>query len=223
MKPDVWRYQLRLIGNGLFWGSWVSAGIALGLIAAVPWMAKQWPDGELLLNVASGALPLGTIMLYASLAGDEVEGRMLAHLLTLPGALRRLLLVRLALGAAMQTGMTLILLAACAAADRSFAASGLAAAFPLLWLSNLLLGLLVLAAVLIGRQASAGLIAGGVYWLAELVLAEWSGPLRLVWRSAPEAADAIRVLVVALPGILLALSLLVYMATRGKERILRRG
>lgn len=217
-----WRFHLRIMGGGLYWGAWCVIAVMLGVIIGLrPYLGYQ-PDWSLLLRIATASLPPFTILVFVNAIAEETEQRLLVHLYTLPFSVPRLLAERLLLAI---TGMLLawvLLLGAVAIAFGAFPLHDLLTASALALPGNVLLGLAALLAVLLTRTIVGGLLPAFLYYLAELTRRDWPGPLYLIWRGLPASgADALSYSLSVTAALPVAFALLLLAAARLKAWIAR--
>ncbi|RKN64435.1 hypothetical protein [Paenibacillus ginsengarvi] len=217
------RYHIRLMSSGLFWGGWICVVLAMVAIANMGSLTKTWPNMPLLITVLSASMPVFTILLFAGVLAEETEKRLLPHLYTLPSSLLRLLIERVIIVAVFGLLAWGGLLLCSGFVMKSFTLRDMAHITSLVVPANLVFGLFVTLAVLLGNNTIAGLIPGFVYWFAELVFPSWGGPFRLIWRKLPDSPLLVMKHSFTMFGLIIIVFLLLcFVVTLGRAWILRK-
>lgn len=180
------RFHLRIISSGMFWSAWAYAAAIAGVIL----LLQQFIGGPVqlvtMMKTLTIALPVFTNLIFANLLAEEFEQRLFAHLYTFRYSLTRIVSERLLI-AAISLLVVWVIWSVCALLTMpGLSMDAMIHTTMVIVPTNLLLGMFVLLAVLIGKNIVVGLIFGFIFWFVEVMGRGWHWPIRLTWYEVPD-------------------------------------
>lgn len=180
------RSHLRIISNGMFWSAWLFA-IAMAIVILI---LQQFTGSPIplstMMKTLSISLPVFTVLMFANLMAEEIEQRLFAHLFTLRYSVARLVSERMLIAIVSLFLVWAVWSLCVTIAMPQLGTTALLKITMVIVPTNLLLGMVVLMATLVGKNVVVGLICGFSLWLVEIMGRGWHWPIRLTWYQVPD-------------------------------------